>query len=51
MAGRKELPANEQKFRVVTFVSECDIAQDNGVKRWIQSMRREMDKRVKSKKK
>lgn len=50
-AGRKPKPENEKKFRVVTMVSEIDIAQDNGVRCYLKAMNQEMDKRIKSKKK
>ncbi len=37
-AGRKSLPDNERKFRVTVLVSEIDVAQDNGVSRYIKAM-------------
>lgn len=51
MKGRKKLPPNEQKFEIRIWVSEINIAQDNGVSQYLKAMNKVMDKRIKSKKK
>ena len=47
--GANPKPKNEvRNIRIVTLVSENDIAQDNGMKRYLEAMNREMDRRLKS---
>ena len=44
--GRKPIPESKKKFRIVTYCSYDDIAQDNGVSRYLIAMNKEVDKKI-----
>ncbi|MDE3023790.1 MAG: hypothetical protein KGI54_18395 [Pseudomonadota bacterium] len=49
--GRVPLEKEEKRnIRIVTYVSDLDIANDNGISRYLKAMNRVMDAKIKTRK-